>query len=235
MLTKTRSSRGDKTRQALLTAGRERFQEQGFDKATTGDIARRAGVAEGTLFLHFKSKTGLLLQIMETYYAGLIDDLRDEAGRSGAGGDKLRALTRYWLQRVRQDWRLMRVFGRHGRFSDDPAVASAFVDMNRQVTRFFGAIFKDLKASGVIRADLPTYLLRDILFGCTEHVLLGIHITGKERDLDRAADALCDLLLAPPTRSTAAVSLESLDAKLDRLLQAADLPTSQTPTNEAEP
>ena len=216
----SRQSRGDRTRLALVGAARRHFQEQGFDGATTGDIARAAGVAEGTLFLHFKSKTGLLLHVMETYYAALVSDLR-EASRDAVGpSDRLRTLVRFWLGRMRQDWGLVRIFGRHGRFADDAETARAFVDMNRQVTRIFGSVLDDLKAAGSVRSDIPTFLLRDALFGCAEHVLIGMDVTGRERDLDQVADLLCELLSVSPSETRDAVTLEHLDAKLDRLLGA---------------
>lgn len=227
----SRESRGDRTRRVLVTAARRQFQDHGFDRATTGDIARAAGVAEGTLFLHFKSKSGLLLQVMESYYQSLVDELM-EASRQGASpSDRLRTLVRLWLRRMRNDWSLVRIFGRHGRFADDPEVAGAFVGMNRQVTRIFGAVFEDLKATGTLRSDIPTFLLRDALFGCTEHVLIGIDVTGKERDLDQVADSLCRLLTAsPPAPGDRAgtVTLDRLDAKLDRLLEVV-LPSTATP------
>ena len=51
--------------------------------------------------------------------------------------------------------------------------------MNRKITRFFGGIFEDLKAVGAIRSDLPTYVLRDALFGAAEHLLIGMDTTGR--------------------------------------------------------
>jgi AcrR family transcriptional regulator len=220
----------------LVTSATARFAEKGFDRATTGEIARDAGVAEGTLFLHFGSKTGLLLGVMESYYDELVEALAEEASRGGTPEGRLRTLVRFWLRRMRRDWSLVRVFGQHGRFSDDPEMVSRFVEMNRKVTRFFGGLFADLEAVGRIRPGIPAYLLRDALFGTAEHLLISIESTGRERDLHQAADLLCDLLLgagepakeasAESSSSTSSASAEgqptlaSLDAKLDRLLEA---------------
>ena len=99
--------------------------------------------------------------------------------------------------------------------------------MNRKVTRFFRGIFEDLKASGRIRQDLPTYILRDALFGCTEHLLLSRHFTGKERNLDQSADHLCDLLLVAPEPDEDTLTLDrlhgDLNTKLDRILAAVEV------------
>ncbi len=47
------------TRRRLLEAARGLFAEQGFDPATTREVAKRANVANGTLFNYFASKEAL--------------------------------------------------------------------------------------------------------------------------------------------------------------------------------
>ena len=57
----------EEKRALLLEAARELFKAQGFDKTTTLEIARKAGVSEGTLFNHFGSKRGLFAKLAEDY------------------------------------------------------------------------------------------------------------------------------------------------------------------------
>ena len=45
-------------RQAILEAALSVFAEQGFDAARLDDVAARAGVAKGTLYLYFKRQGG---------------------------------------------------------------------------------------------------------------------------------------------------------------------------------
>lgn len=49
----------------ILEAAATIFAERGFHAATTKDIARAAGVAEGTLYNHFANKSALLLGVMD--------------------------------------------------------------------------------------------------------------------------------------------------------------------------
>lgn len=51
-------------RNQILDAAANRFAEKGFHRATTRDIANRAGVAEGTIYNYFDRKGDLLLAIM---------------------------------------------------------------------------------------------------------------------------------------------------------------------------
>ncbi|OHB24810.1 MAG: hypothetical protein A2X84_10525 [Desulfuromonadaceae bacterium GWC2_58_13] len=50
-------------RAALLKAALELFAEQGFNGSSTALIAKRAGVASGTLFFHFKNKEELIHEL----------------------------------------------------------------------------------------------------------------------------------------------------------------------------
>jgi AcrR family transcriptional regulator len=49
--------------QAVLTAARELFADQGYEETTIVHIARRAGVAVGTLYLYFRNKHDVLLDV----------------------------------------------------------------------------------------------------------------------------------------------------------------------------
>ena len=47
-------SRSPEKRHLIITAAQEAFSDLGFDRARISDIARRAGVADGTIYLYFK-------------------------------------------------------------------------------------------------------------------------------------------------------------------------------------
>jgi AcrR family transcriptional regulator len=51
-------------RNQILDAATQVFAEKGFHRATIKDIARTAGIADGTIYTYFASKTGLLLGIL---------------------------------------------------------------------------------------------------------------------------------------------------------------------------
>lgn len=57
----------------ILRAAMEVFAEKGYAAASTSEIAQRAGVAEGTIFRHYKSKKDLLFSIVAPFVAHLIE------------------------------------------------------------------------------------------------------------------------------------------------------------------
>jgi AcrR family transcriptional regulator len=59
-----RARQKQRTRSGLVAAAREVFAAEGFDAATIREIARRAGVATGTVFVHFPDKHALLAEVL---------------------------------------------------------------------------------------------------------------------------------------------------------------------------
>ncbi|MFD7905945.1 ScbR family autoregulator-binding transcription factor [Kitasatospora sp. NPDC059722] len=59
-----RQARALATRQAVLLAAAEVFDERGYAAATMSDILERAGVTKGALYFHFRSKEELALAVI---------------------------------------------------------------------------------------------------------------------------------------------------------------------------
>ncbi|MEW6271382.1 MAG: helix-turn-helix domain-containing protein [Thermodesulfobacteriota bacterium] len=102
-------SRQDKLAR-ILAAGRELFSRDGFDATTTRDIARRAGIGTGTLFLYFPEKRDLLLllfkQDIEPVHRAAVAALEPDLSLLDALLRVFRRLFDYYAR----DLRLSRVF-----------------------------------------------------------------------------------------------------------------------------
>src|SRR4029450_3660722 len=70
-------------REHILDAATRVFAAKGFDRATIRDVARRAGVADGTIYNYFPNKAALLL--------GILDRLNETAQRREHLGGAARA------------------------------------------------------------------------------------------------------------------------------------------------
>jgi len=82
-------------KEAITQAARELFAEKGFDGTSTAEIAERAGVANGTVFHHFKTKENLLLQMGETLIAAYVEGLRELPLDRGTGWEGLERTLRH--------------------------------------------------------------------------------------------------------------------------------------------
>lgn len=61
-----------KKQEQIIRASIDLISEKGYDKVSTAEIAKRAGVGEGTIFKHYKTKKNLLLSIIIPFYIRFI-------------------------------------------------------------------------------------------------------------------------------------------------------------------
>jgi AcrR family transcriptional regulator len=71
----TRQERAGERRDAILGAALDEFSERGFAAARLDDVAKRAGVAKGTIYLHFRDKEHLFQEIVRAMLAPLVGSL----------------------------------------------------------------------------------------------------------------------------------------------------------------
>lgn len=85
----------------LVAAALELFVEKGFAGTRLEDVAARAGVSKGTLYLYFDSKEALFKAVIQE---GIVPVLEEGAGLvdrfTGSSADLLRALLGEWSQRI---------------------------------------------------------------------------------------------------------------------------------------
>jgi AcrR family transcriptional regulator len=81
--TKPRAKRGNSARaqksaarrEAILAAALDEFSLQGFAAARLDDVARRAGVAKGTIYLHFRDKEALFQELIRSVLSPFVGTL----------------------------------------------------------------------------------------------------------------------------------------------------------------
>jgi AcrR family transcriptional regulator len=85
------------TREAILDATDRLLGRHGYQKTTIDDLAREAGVARRTVYLHFASKEEIFLASIDRVVERLLGELRSIASSGGSCEERLR---RMLLQRV---------------------------------------------------------------------------------------------------------------------------------------
>jgi AcrR family transcriptional regulator len=77
----TKRRTGDESRQSILAAASDVFAEYGFEKASVREVAGRAGISVGGIYLYFRTKeelyTGLMRSQMDEFL-GRVEKLRAE-------------------------------------------------------------------------------------------------------------------------------------------------------------
>src|ERR1051325_3155795 len=105
----TRAAAGDK-REAITRAATKVFARSGYFNSKVADIARAAGVADGTVYLYFKSKEEILRSIFERNTSEAVRAGREELAKIEDPREKLRRIARHHLERLGADRDLAVVF-----------------------------------------------------------------------------------------------------------------------------
>lgn len=69
------------TKQKLLEAALSVFSEKGYERAKVSDIVAMAEVAQGTFYIHFKSKKDCLNELSINLIGNYLDDIEKEAAQ----------------------------------------------------------------------------------------------------------------------------------------------------------
>src|SRR5438270_9474689 len=105
----SRNSTADK-RAIILRAATRVFARNGYFNSKVADIARAADVADGTVYLYFKSKEEILHSIFDQNMAGAIASGRELIAKVSDPREKLRRIAKLHLERLGADRDLAVVF-----------------------------------------------------------------------------------------------------------------------------
>src|SRR5262245_43002310 len=89
--------------QRILDAALEVFARKGFHESKISEIARAAGVADGTIYLYFKNKDDLLISLFEAKLEAINQGLRRELTGVASARDRLQRVVFYHLRLAQEN------------------------------------------------------------------------------------------------------------------------------------
>jgi AcrR family transcriptional regulator len=96
----SRAARAAERRQAIIDAALDEFVARGFTATRLEDVAKRAGVAKGTIYLHFKDKESMFEELIRTALVPLIGRLHAPPPIGGSVRDVVEGFARTFIQEV---------------------------------------------------------------------------------------------------------------------------------------
>jgi len=185
---------GDKY-QRIIDAAIEVIAEKGFHNSRVSDIAERAGVADGTVYLYFKSKEQILMTALDSAFEAFYRRAKEELTGSSDAPAQLRILARLHLRELSQNRSLAVVLQTELRQS-----AKFLAEFSqRELKGYFNLIREIIRKgqqTGSIRPDVPDKLAAACLFGALDELVTAWVLSSRESDLAAAADPVVDLLLS---------------------------------------
>jgi len=163
--------RSDDKRQRILQAAVKVFARKGYFAAKVAEIARKADVADGTIYLYFKSKDDVLISLFERRMQQVNDTLRTAVAKHKSPRDQLRAFIQAYLQLVH----------------DEPSAAEVLTIELRQSSKFMkeyenpefadflrmlGGIIAAAQDKGELTSGIPPHVAARMIFGMLDELAL---------------------------------------------------------------
>ena len=170
------------------------FADRGFHQSTVSQIAKSAGVADGTIYLYFKNKEDILVQIFNYKTKQIFERFREDVDRADNPVEKLRHLIRRHLQEFQQDRNLAAVYLAETR-QINRAMENQIKIMSKMYFDLVGEILEQGQQGGNFRKELYLGLVKRHILGSVDEVIsTWLHADGKY-DLVSMADPLVDLFI----------------------------------------
>lgn len=192
-LNSVRAPTGDK-REAILRAAISVFAHNGYFNSKVADIAREAGVADGTVYLYFKSKEDILHSVFDRSVDAAIAEARKKIENISDPREKLRQIAHLHLERLGADRDLAVVFQVELRGSTkfmEEFSAAGFAEYLALIR----SAFEEGQKSNLFRADLNAKVVAKILFGALDEMATNWILSPRRYKLAPMADQVLDIFL----------------------------------------
>jgi TetR/AcrR family fatty acid metabolism transcriptional regulator len=178
----------------ILEAAVRVFARQGFYQSTIAQIAKEAGVADGTIYLYFKNKDDILVQFFSYRTKQVFESFREEVDRAETSADKLRNLVRRHLAEFQRD-RDGAVVYQVETHQSSRLAENQIREMSQMYRDLISEIIEQGQQEGTIRKDLYVGLVKRFIIGAVDEVInTWLHSNG-EYDLVSMADPLVELFM----------------------------------------
>jgi TetR/AcrR family fatty acid metabolism transcriptional regulator len=184
---------GDK-REAILRAAITVFAHNGYFNSKVADIAREAGVADGTVYLYFKSKEEILHSIFDRSVDEALAAAREQIKLITDPREKLRRIALLHLERLGADRDLAVVFQVELRGSTkfmEEFSAAGFAEYLTLIR----TTFEEGQQAGVFRGDLNANVVAKIVFGALDEMATNWILSKRRYKLAPMADQVLDIVL----------------------------------------
>jgi TetR/AcrR family fatty acid metabolism transcriptional regulator len=187
--------RGGDKRERILDAAVRVLAKKGFHSTRVSEVAKAAGVADGTIYLYFKSKDELLISLFEDRVERLLAFLQADLPRSGNASDKLRRIIELQLGLLEGERDLAEVLTVILRQSTKLMKKYAAPKFNAYLDSI-ARVVADGQATGELRDDVSPHLVARAMFGALDGIAMTWALGKADRGgLVRASGQLAQIVL----------------------------------------
>lgn len=159
----------EEARRRIITGARKHFFAHGFRGVTMDDLARELGMSKKTLYAHFDSKPELVEAAIQSKLDHAASDLA--AIETKYEGDFESTLREFLTCLQRHAGELAPAYVRDMKSAAPELWASVEARRAAVIERYFGKLFRDGRKAGLIRGDVPSKLILEVMLGLIQVVL----------------------------------------------------------------
>ena len=203
----------------IVESARKVFCFYGFENGSIGNIAKDAGIAEGTIYSYFDSKRALLDEVLRRHYFALFHDIEQTLPSIQGPTNRLRYLIRRTLITILDDRGMSRLRSLYARQADSgrPSLAQ---DQNRRMARMMANEIRAGIKDGSFRSDTSPNITCYMIGGAIELTEFSYIQNGEVVNLDEIAESIWRTISGGISSTDA--TTESLIGLVERFEQAAD-------------
>jgi TetR/AcrR family fatty acid metabolism transcriptional regulator len=181
-------------RELILRAATRVFAKSGYFNSKVADIAAEAGIADGTVYLYFKSKDEILHSMFDRAMEKFISEGRRQLADLDSPVARLRKIAELHLERLGADRDLAIVFqvelrGSTKHMQEFSAAGFAeYLDIIRET-------IDDGQEGGVFRSDVKPIVAAKILYGALDEMVTNWVLSSRKYPLAPMADEVLKIFL----------------------------------------
>jgi TetR/AcrR family fatty acid metabolism transcriptional regulator len=169
-------------KQLIVRSAIEVFSQHGFRNSSISEIARKANVAEGTIYQYFKNKEDLFFSIAVEKTKEFCRELDLHLEGIEGALNKIKKFIWYYLYFFRMNPEYSRTLMLEMRVSKNFVKTMTYKSF-KNFTKKILEIIKEGQEEGTIRKDVNIYLVRQLLLGILEHIVTRWLLRGEKYDL----------------------------------------------------
>ncbi|GEN31468.1 TetR/AcrR family fatty acid metabolism transcriptional regulator [Cerasibacillus quisquiliarum] len=179
---------------AIIDGAVQVIAENGYHASQVSKIAKKAGVADGTIYLYFKNKEDILVSVFREKMGQFIQKIADATHKEKDIQKKLLTLIRLHFEQLAVDHHLAIVTQLELRQSD-PKIRQQINNVLKDYLDIIDMILKEGMEQHVIRRDLNIPLMRQMIFGTIDETVTNWVMKNQKFDLVSLAPDVHDLLM----------------------------------------
>lgn len=178
-------------REQLLGAARKVFKEKGYDGSTITDIVREAGVAQGTFYLYYASKSAIAVALRDGLMKRMSVAVESAMKPNTSFEERLKGLisTSFGVARQNADLYRLAFIGADDTHQELHTESSEHASILTVVTDLFTGAFDD----GEMETKDPEIAAR-LAIGLIQHAIIEAFVFGEGEESDRLESSVGDLL-----------------------------------------